>query len=144
MGQTTEGIGVHKRANEDASAYTGVVSSLESVENRTSPRVRVARLRIGLADADLTLDGNVSTGGVGFELDPSHRVHVGDPIAVSIDLPELEEPMALSAMVCHLHTRPDSRSHYVGARFFDLDELAANPLFRFVEESALLAQAQYS
>lgn len=101
-------------------------------------------MRIGLADADLTLDGNVSTGGVGFEVDPSFRLHVGDPIAVSIDLPELAEPLALSATVCHVHQRPESRSHYVGARFSAVDELVENPLFRFVEESALLGQASFS
>lgn len=120
------------------------VASMQIVENRSSPRVRVSRLRIGLSDVDLTLDGNVSTGGVGFEVEPDHRVHVGDPIAVSIDLPELEEPLALSATVCHVHRRSGSSRSYVGARFRETDELVENPLYRFVEESALLDQAAFS
>jgi hypothetical protein len=120
------------------------VASMQLVENRSSPRVRVSRLRIGLCDVDLTLDGNISTGGVGFEVDRDHRVHVGDPIAVSIDLPELEEPLALSATVCHVHRRSESDRHYVGARFRETDALVENPLFRFVEESALLDQAAHS
>jgi len=116
----------------------------QAVENRSSPRVRVSRLRIGLADADLTLDGNVSTGGVGFEVDPDLRLNVGDPIAVMLDLPELGEPLALSATVCHVHLRTESRSRYVGARFLDVDELVENPLFRFVEETVLLDRASLS
>lgn len=119
------------------------VASMELVENRTSPRVRVARLRIALTDGDLTLDGNVSTGGVGFELDRRRRVHIGDPIAVSIDLPELGEAVALSATVCHVNPVGPWQT-YVGARFQPTDPLVENPLFRFVEESALLGQAAYS
>ncbi len=110
-------------------------------ELRRSPRISVHRLRIGLAEADLALHGNLSTGGVGFELSPRHRARVGDPIAVQIDVPELSEPLALSATICHVQRRAGSPNRYVGARFGEIDELIENPLYRYVEETALLGPA---
>jgi hypothetical protein len=109
---------------------------------RRSPRVRVARLRVGLQQVDLTLEGNVSSGGVGFEIPSAHRVHIGDPVTVSMAIPELNEPVALSAIVCHVQHRALVGRQYVGARFTELDELVLNPLDRFVEESALLSAAR--
>lgn len=112
-----------------------------AVDHRQSPRVRVAEIRVGLVGGDLTLQGNLSTGGVGFELDGTHRIRVGEPITVSVRIPELLDPVALSATVCHVQARPAGGGMYVGARFEDVDELVSNPLYRFVEESALLHRA---
>ncbi|MGF1509086.1 MAG: PilZ domain-containing protein [Myxococcota bacterium] len=111
-------------------------------DHRRSPRVRVARIRIGLQQADLTLEGNISSGGVGFEIPSAHRVHIGDPITVAMSIPELSEPVALSAMICHVQHRALVGRQYVGARFTGNDELVLNPLDRFVEESALLSTAR--
>lgn len=115
--------------------------SVSAEDLRDSPRVRVAELRVGLAGADLNLRGNLSVGGVGFETDFDHHIRVGDPITVSVRIPELLDPVALSARVCHVQTKPAANRVYVGARFEDLDELITNPLYRFVEESALLHRA---
>lgn len=112
----------------------------EAPDLRRSPRVRVTELRVGLSEADLTLRGNLSAGGVGFELGAAHRIRVGDPITVAVRIPELVDPVALSATVCHVQFR-SNQGYYVGARFEDVDELVSHPLYRFVEESALLHRA---
>ena len=105
---------------------------------RQSPRVRVARMRIGLPLTDVTLEGNVSCGGVGFEIASAHRLHIGDPITISLMVPELAEPLALSGTVRHVQHRALAGRQYVGARFDVSDPLLMNPLDRFVEETALI------
>lgn len=107
-------------------------------EMRNSPRVRVTRLVVGLPDGDRYVRGNVSSGGVGFELDELVVLQAGDPIAVQLVIPESREPLAMSAVVKHTHYREDNGVLYVGACFERVDELVQNPLERFVEEAVLL------
>ncbi len=108
---------------------------------RSSPRVAVTRLVVGLADGDRYVRGNVSSGGVGFEIDERVAVRAGDPIAIRLTIPETREPLALSAVVCHSHYREQDGVFYVGAAFIDTDVLVQNPLDRFVDEAVLLEKS---
>lgn len=110
-------------------------------ELRGSPRVGVTRLVVGFADGDRYVRGNISSGGVGFEVDERAPVRVGDPIAIRLTIPETLEPLALSAVVVHTHYRSDTQVLYVGATFVEVDELVQNPLDRFVEEAHLLEKS---
>lgn len=109
-------------------------------DNRASPRVGVTQLVVGLADGDRFARGNISSGGVGFELEELVALHAGDPVAVRFVVPETMEPLVLSAVVVHTSYRRGEGSLYVGAAFVDVDELVQNPLDRFVEEAVLLAK----
>lgn len=111
----------------------GVVQEL-----RQSPRVLITQLVVGFPDGDRYVRGNISSGGVGFELDELIPVEVGDPITVRLDVPETLEPLVFSALVRHTHYDRDGSVQYVGARFIEVDELSQNPLERFVEEAVLL------
>lgn len=109
-----------------------------ALENRTCPRVPVTRLVVGLPDGDRYVRGNVSSGGVGFELDEHLPVRPGDPIAVRIVVPDSQEALALSAVIRHSRYRERDNCFYVGAAFIDVDELVQNPLDRFIDEAVLL------
>lgn len=107
-------------------------------ENRSSPRVGVTQLLIGLADGDRYVAGNISSGGVGFAMTGPSRLEVGDPVTVRFSIPETHEPLALSAVVVHRHYRDGEQAYYFGAAFVDVDELVQNPLERYVEEAFLM------
>lgn len=81
--------------------------------------------------------GDVSSGGVGFEL--TDAPSLGEPICVSMVLPETGETVSMSAVVCHVEPGHPGIYH-VGARFTDLDMLVLSPLERHVEETALAAR----
>jgi hypothetical protein len=85
--------------------------------------------------------GNVSEYGVGFEMSVSTHLKIGDPLEVRLFLPE--ETLVLRVVVTRVR-RAEPRSvgrMFVGGEIQNLDELVGNPLFRFVEESALLQRA---
>ncbi|MCB9645393.1 MAG: PilZ domain-containing protein [Deltaproteobacteria bacterium] len=107
-------------------------------EMRASPRVPVTQLVVGLVDGDRYVRGNISSGGVGFEIDELIPLRRGDPITVRLNIPDSTEPLAMSAVVQHSHYRDHDGVFYVGALFVDVDELVQNPLDRFVEETSLL------
>lgn len=107
-------------------------------ELRQSPRVDVPALRVGMTRSDVTLRGNISSGGVGFEIESAHRLRVGDSIKVRVHIPEFDEAVELDAIVCHVQHAIGRRRQYVGARFEGVDELLLYPLDRWVEESALI------
>jgi c-di-GMP-binding flagellar brake protein YcgR len=107
-------------------------------ELRASPRVPVTQLVVGLADGDRYVRGNISSGGVGFEIEEAVPLRRGDPITVLLTIPDSTEPLALSAIVQHSHYREMEGVFYVGALFVEVDELVQNPLDRFVEEVSLL------
>ncbi len=111
------------------------------LDMRASPRVLVTRLVVGLPDGDRYVRGNISSGGVGFEMDERVSVRAGDPIAIRLAIPETREPLALSAIVRHTQYREHDSVFYVGACFIDTDELVQNPLDRFVDESLLLEKS---
>lgn len=109
-----------------------------AMELRASPRVQVHGLQIGLASGARSVRGNLSTGGVGFELDDCPPLRPGDPLVVSLSIPEVDEPLAVSAVICRVRWDERRGRLVVGARFIDVDALIECPLFRFVEETALL------
>lgn len=111
---------------------------LASQELRRSPRIEVGAMRVGMTRSDVTLRGNISSGGVGFEIESAHRLQIGDRLTVQVRIPECDEPVELDAVVCHVQHTMDQRRQYVGARFEGVDELLLYPLDRWVEESALI------
>lgn len=110
------------------------------MEQRASPRVAVQGMRVGLVDGSRSVHGNLSTGGVGFELEDCPPLRAGDPMVVSLLLPDADEPVAVSAIVCRVHYDERRGRLLVGARFVDVDALVECPLFRFVEEAALFSR----
>ncbi len=102
------------------------------------------QIMIALPDGNRLLPGNLSSGGVGFVLEEGGSLKVGDRIRVRIALPDQEEAAELNAEVAHVQCPEPRRSGhvYIGARFTELDALVGNPLFRFVEECALLTIAE--
>jgi len=111
---------------------------LATRELRRSPRIEVGAMRVGMTRSDVTLQGNISAGGVGFEIESAHRLQIGDHIKVQVRIPEFDEPVELDAVVCHVQHSAGRRRQYVGARFEGVDELLLYPLDRWVEESALI------
>lgn len=111
---------------------------LRREEMRRSPRVPVDRLIVGVRGGNRVVHGNLSTGGVGFEV--PERLGVGEPIAVCFSLPETGEPVSIAAEVRHV--RRETEGYYVGARFIDMDVLVQNPLDRYIEEVAIGALVQ--
>jgi hypothetical protein len=107
---------------------------------RGSQRVAVPHLWIALPHGAVATRGNISTGGIGFEVDGCPPLRAGDPIVVRVAIPETGEPLALSATICRVHYDDRRERLYVGARFVDVDLLTEFPLFRFVEETALLSR----
>ncbi|MCK6551629.1 PilZ domain-containing protein [Myxococcota bacterium] len=103
---------------------------------RHSPRVPLARFVVCLRRGDLVVSGDVSSGGVGFSLEDPPGV--GEPICVSMILPETGEPVSMAATVCHIEPTADRGAFHVGARFTDIDTLVQSPLERHVEEAALV------
>ncbi len=108
-------------------------------EGRRSQRVPIGPFVVGLSDQDHTVQGNVGVGGVGFEIEASVPVRPGDGLLVHLSLEEEgDEPLCLGAIVRHTHALADQARKYVGAKFVDMDALVENPLFRYVEEAALI------
>ncbi|MEM1023399.1 MAG: PilZ domain-containing protein [Myxococcota bacterium] len=107
-------------------------------ELRHSPRIEVPALHVEMTRSGVTLRGNISSGGVGFEIESAHRLRIGDAITVRVQIPEFDEAVELDAVVCHVQHAVGRRRQYVGARFDGVDELLLYPLDRWVEESALL------
>lgn len=104
---------------------------------RHSPRVTLSRFVVCLQRGeDLVVSGDLSSGGVGFQVeDPPN---LGEPLCVSMVMPETGEAVSMSATVCHIEPSDDARVFHVGARFTDLDALVQSPLERHVEETALV------
>ena len=78
--------------------------------------------------------GNVSIGGVGFELAERVKLTPGERFSVRIAIPDTHEPIDLQAELRHLRFIETSGRYYGGGKFINLDELSEYPLFRFVEE----------
>jgi hypothetical protein len=107
-------------------------------ELRRAPRVPVSHMVVNLPQGYRLVRGNVSLFGVGFELSVPCHLKPGDPLEIRLFLPE--ETLLVRATVTRIR-RPEPQAlgrMYVGAEINGLDELVANPLFRFVEETALL------
>jgi c-di-GMP-binding flagellar brake protein YcgR len=104
------------------------------IEHRRSPRIPLQRFIVCLRAGDRIVTGDLSSGGIGFEV--PEPIHLGDPIAVSLTLPETGESVSLSAVICHV-TQTDKGTYRIGARFIDMDVLIQRPLERYVEETAL-------
>lgn len=105
-------------------------------EHRTSPRVPLDRFVVCLRTGDLMVAGNLSSGGVGFE--SPGPVKVGEPVCISLIIPETGEPASVSAVVRHVEMIGAGR-FYVGVRFLEVDHFVQSPIDRYVEEAALLA-----
>jgi c-di-GMP-binding flagellar brake protein YcgR len=105
-------------------------------ELRSSPRVPLDRFIVCLRSGDLVVTGNLSSGGVGFE--SSGPLKIGEPVCVSLLLPETGEPASISAIIRHVEVLSSGR-YYVGVRFLEVDHFIQSPLDRYVEEAALLA-----
>lgn len=113
---------------------------MDNNDRRSSPRVSVDRLVIGLGKTERwVVAGNLSIGGVGFWV--NQPIQIGDGISIELTVSEQTEPLHLQGVVCHL--RPASSNAalgwYVGARFVGLDVLEQWPLDRYVEEEATKA-----
>jgi hypothetical protein len=93
---------------------------------------------VRLVSGHRVVRGNVSVTGVGFELPSSCHLRRGDVVEVRLDLPG--ESVHVRAVVNRIR-RSEPRAVgriFVGAEILEMDELVLNPLFRFVEEAALL------
>ncbi len=93
------------------------------------------RFIVCLRAGDLVVRGNLSSGGVGFEV--PGPLKVGEPVCVSLMLPETGEPASISAVVAHVERRHGT--FYIGVRFLEVDHFVQSPIDRYVEETALLA-----
>lgn len=127
-------------------------------ELRSGARVALAELSVEHPDVGLpvsietiqgideepvasVVSGNISTGGVGFWLEPGMRqLVVGDRVTVRFTLPDSFDELLVRAEVRHVTDHPKGGSR-VGARFIDADELVEHPLFRYIEESLLAVRA---
>ena len=110
-------------------------------ELRRATRVPVTHMVVSLPSGHRLVRGNVSLFGVGFELSVPCHLKPGDPLEIRLFLPE--ETLLVRAVVTRIR-RPEPRATgkmFVGAEITGLDELVGNPLFRFVEETALLRRA---
>lgn len=110
-------------------------------ELRKDPRVPVDQMLLGLPEGPRYVAGNVSVGGVGFELEEEIALQLGDRFRVRLTVPDNDEPLDMYAELCHLRYLDAAGRFYGGGRFVDVDELAEYPLFRYVEESALALMA---
>ena len=88
-----------------------------------------------LRAGDLVVSGNLSSGGVGFEVPIA--VKIGEPVCISLLVPETGEPASISAIVRHVE-KLDVNRFYVGVRFLEVDHFVQSPIDRYVEEAALL------
>jgi hypothetical protein len=98
-------------------------------------------MMVRLGRGSRLVHGNVSVTGIGFELPGSVSVAKGDLIEARLHLHD--QTIAVRARVTwirRLEPRAIGRI-YVGAAIVGMDELVANPLYRFVEEWALLERA---
>ena len=111
-------------------------------ELRRAPRVGGIELTVRLRDDVRVVRGNISTGGVGFELDECALLEEGEPISVEVEIPELSDTVSLGAVIRHVQIPQSQGAFYVGASFVQPDEMVLNPLFRFVEERRLLSSVQ--
>ncbi len=112
-----------------------------STELRRDPRVPIQEMVLGLPGGPRLATGNVSVGGVGFELDEDVELSPGDRFTVRLSVPDSHDPIDVSAELCHLRFVESAGLFYGGGRFVDLDELSEYPLFRYVEEASLLLLA---
>lgn len=108
---------------------------VSSYEHRSSPRVALTRFIVCFRAGDVIVGGNLSKGGVGFEVPIA--VRIGEPVCISLILPETGEPASISAIVRHVEMIAPKR-FYVGVRFLEVDHFVQSPIDRYVEEAALL------
>lgn len=94
---------------------------------------------VALPEGERLVTGDISTGGVGFELDECHILNRDAPVSIRLRLPEAGEVLVLQAQIRHVTFRKNAGRFWVGAEFVGLDILFENPIFRFVEESVLVA-----
>ena len=107
---------------------------------RKDPRVPVRQMIVDLPAGERAVTGNVSVGGIGFELDERPGLAPGQIFGVRLTVPD-SEPLDIRAALCHLQPVGSSGRYYAGARFVDLDELSECPLFRYIEEATLAVLA---
>ncbi len=107
-------------------------------ELRRGPRIPIRTLLVRTVQGNRLVRGDVSLYGVGFELTAPCYLRPGHKFEVQLFLPD--QILRLRAIVTRiLRSEPRAVGRlFVGAELIGLDELAANPLYRFVEESALL------
>ncbi len=105
-------------------------------QNRQHPRVEVREVIVGFPDGDRIVQGNVSSGGVGFWLDLVHPPTEGTRLLVR--LVDSDESLMVPAEVRHVAFEVERSAFYVWASFVDTDDLVEGPLYRFVEERLLL------
>lgn len=106
-------------------------------DRRHEPRVRLRQVRLRLNDGVRYVRGNVSMSGVGFEIEECLPLGVGDRIQLGLTFVEDDEPLWVEAVIRHVQVSGQGRTFYVGASFQEVDELVANPLYRYVEEVLL-------
>ena len=110
-------------------------------ELRRGPRVPIQEMILALPDGQRSVAGNVSLGGFGFESSDGIGLEPGDRFLVRLTVPDNDEPLEMAAELCHLNYVEASGTFRGGARFVDVDELSEYPLFRYVEEAALVLLA---
>jgi len=110
-------------------------------EQRRAPRVPVSHMMVRLNSGLRLVHGDVSLTGVGFVLQSACYVKPKDVLEVKLYLPD--QVVLLKVVVRRIRRlEPWSLGKmFVGADILSMDELVANPLFRFVEESALARRA---
>lgn len=110
-------------------------------ELRRDRRVPVRQMILTLPDGARYVAGNVSVGGVGFELDDETSLRPGQEFSVRLSVPDNHEPLDMRARLCHLRFVESAGRYYGGAKFVDVDALNEWPLFRYIEEASLVLMA---
>ncbi len=111
------------------------------VELRRFPRIDMAVFVVGFSGMEQTLEGNISAGGIGFWFDKSAGLTVGDDVTVQLSIPEAEGVVHVPGIVRHIQVGEDDR-WYAGVEFVNLDSMVEGPLFRYVEEKALVGHIE--
>jgi hypothetical protein len=98
-------------------------------------------MMVRLSTGSRLVHGDISLTGLGFELPGSASISKGDLIEVRLALPD--QMITVRARVTRIRrVQPRAIGKiFIGASIVGMDELSANPLFRFVEESELLERA---
>ncbi len=113
-----------------------MTAAASPANRRQSPRVNVYEMSVYVADREMFVSGDVSSGGVGFRIEELLFLGPEDPLRVEMKLPEGMGELSMPAKICHTRRLEDG-SLFVGAVFEGLDELTQNPLDRYVEERHL-------
>ncbi len=107
-------------------------------ELRRAPRVPVTSMLVNLVQGSRLVRGDVSLFGIGFELTAPCHVKQGDALEVLLFLPD--QVLRVRCIVRRVRrSQPEAIGRiFVGAELIEVDELVANPLYRFVEETSLV------